>query len=167
MPPTPVTRGRKHGTYRTAVAAVLRLATSGRAVPILAIAGWAGKPSRSTAAVSPRYLSPAASCCSDLASSAWLAFCVASGTSDSRRTGRDLSAPASIQSSPLPINCAEQCRLDNSNRESIAVDSHSRGLGLRIGRHPEVRLPCPIGCGPLREDRYSLPARPGAVRRID
>ena len=56
--------------HRTAVSAALRLATSGRAVPILAIAGWAGNPSRSPAAPFPRrpFLSPAAFCCSVLAS---------------------------------------------------------------------------------------------------
>src|ERR1035438_4936474 len=81
MPPTPVTPGQKRGTYQTAVAAVLRLATSGRAVPIMAIAGWAEKPSRSPAKPTPqRLLSPAAFCCSVLASSAWRASCAASLT---------------------------------------------------------------------------------------
>src|ERR1035438_2310098 len=81
MATTPSTRGRKRGTYQTAVAAVLRLATSGRAVSMMAVADWAGKPSRSP--VPPpvlRLLSRAAFCYSVLASSAWRASCAASLT---------------------------------------------------------------------------------------
>ena len=78
MPPTAPAMVHKGGTSRTPVWAVLRLATSGSLEPTLVTADSAANPSRSTTTRTARLLSPAALCCSVLASSAWLAYCAAS-----------------------------------------------------------------------------------------
>ena len=70
---------------------------------------------------------------------------------------------ASAGNQELEHDVGKYSDLDITNRESAAADPHSRRLGVRVGRHPEVPVSGAARRGALREDRDSRAACHGAI----